>query len=48
MAALRALGSRLVRVLGPDPRAVAQSAVALFISIIATLIAGLLLSLIHI
>lgn len=44
MAALRALGSRLVRVLGPDPRAVAQSAVALFISIIATLIAGLLLA----
>ena len=40
MATLRSLASRLVRILGPDPRAVAQSAVALVISIIATLIAG--------
>lgn len=44
MATLRSLASRLVRILGPDPRAVAQSTVALVISIIATLIAGITLA----
>lgn len=41
---LRSFASRLVRILGPDPRAVTQSLVALLISIVATLIAGLTLA----
>ncbi len=44
MAALRSFALRLVRILGPDPRAATQSIVALLISIIATLIAGLTLA----
>lgn len=36
--------SRLVRILGPDPAAVGQSVVALLVSIVATLIAGLTLA----
>lgn len=44
MATLRSFASRLVRILGPDPRAATQSIVALLISIIATLIAGLMLA----
>ena len=44
MAAPRSNLSRLVRILGPDPSAAAQSIVALFVSIIATLIAGLTLA----
>lgn len=41
---LRSFASRLVRILGPDPAAVAQSVAALLVSIIATLIAGLTLA----
>lgn len=41
---MRSLTTRLVRILGPDPRAVAQSAIALLVSIVATLIAGLTLA----
>lgn len=44
MSALTSVGQRLVRILGPDPRAVAQSVVALLISLVATLIAGLTLA----
>ena len=44
MDALRLLFARLVRILGPDQRAVAQSAIALLISIAATLVAGLVLA----
>ena len=44
MDALRLLFARLVRILGPDQRAVAQSAIALLISIAATLAAGLALA----
>ncbi len=44
MSWLASVGKRLVRILGPDPRAVAQSAAALLISIVATLIAGLTLA----
>ncbi len=44
MATLRTFASRLVRILGPDPSAVAQSVVALLVSVIATLIAGLTLA----
>ncbi len=43
-AKLRAFASRFVRILGPDPAAVAQSVAALLISIVATLIAGLTLA----
>lgn len=41
---MRSFATRLVRILGPDPGAVAQSGVALSISIVATLIAGLTLA----
>jgi len=41
---LRTLSARLVRILGPDPRAVAQSIAALLISIAAALVAGLTLA----
>ena len=44
MSAATSITSRLVRILGPDPRAVGQSAAALLISIVATLIAGLTLA----
>ena len=44
MSALTSVGQRLVRILGPDPRAVAQSVAALLISLVATLIAGLTLA----
>lgn len=41
---MRSFARRFVRVLGPDPAAVAQSGLALLISIIATLAAGLTLA----
>ena len=41
---LRSFASRFVRVLGPDPAAVAQSVAALLVSVVATLIAGLTLA----
>lgn len=41
---LRSFASRFVRILGPDPGAVAQSVAALLISVVATLIAGLTLA----
>ena len=41
---MRSFAKRFVRVLGPDPAAVAQSGFALLISIIATLVAGLTLA----
>ena len=41
---MRSFARRLVRVLGPDPGAVAQSGIALLISVVATLIAGLTLA----
>lgn len=44
MRKLRPLFARLVRILGPDPSSVAQSIVALLLSIAATLIAGLTLA----
>ena len=44
MSGLTSVGRRLVRIFGPDPRAIAQSAAALLVSIVATLIAGLTLA----
>lgn len=44
MSAATSITKRLVRILGPDSRAVVQSAVALLISIVATLVAGLTLA----
>ena len=44
MSGLTSVGRRLVRIFGPGPRAVAQSAAALLVSIVATLIAGLTLA----
>ncbi len=44
MVTLSSFASRLGRILGPDPRAATQSIVALLISIIATLLAGLTLA----
>lgn len=41
---MRSFATRLVRILGPDPGAVAQSGVALLISVVATLVAGLTLA----
>ena len=41
---MRSFATRLVRILGPDPGAVAQSSAALLISIIVTLVAGLTLA----
>lgn len=41
---MRSFARRFVRVLGPDPAAVAQSGLALLLSIIATLAAGLILA----
>ncbi len=41
---MRSFAVRLVRILGPDPGAAAQSGVALLISIVVTLIAGLTLA----
>ena len=41
---MRSFATRFVRILGPDPAAVAQSIVALLLSVVATLIAGLLLA----
>ena len=41
---MRTFATRLARVLGPDPGAVAQSGVALLISVVATLVAGLTLA----
>ena len=41
---LRTFLARLVRSLGPDPRAVAQTVVALLVSVIVTLLAGLTLA----
>jgi mgtE-like transporter len=44
MTGSRSFASRLVRILGPDPGAVAQSVVALLVSVLATLLAGLTLA----
>lgn len=44
MERVRSVLARLVRILGPDPAAVAQSIIALLLSIVATLIAGLTLA----
>lgn len=44
MEQLRSVFSRLVRILGPDPGAVAQTVAALLISVLATLVAGLTLA----
>lgn len=41
---MRTFATRLARVLGPDPGAVAQSGVALLVSVVATLVAGLTLA----
>lgn len=41
---VRTFFTRLVRILGPDPGAVAQTVVALLVSVVATLIAGLMLA----
>ena len=41
---MRSFARRLVRILGPDPGAVAQSGIALLVSVVATLIAGLVLA----
>lgn len=44
MQRLRSVAARFVRILGPDPASVAQSVVALLLSIAATLVAGLTLA----
>jgi len=44
MARLRVTFARLVRILGPDPAAIAQSMVALLVSLVATVLAGLVLA----
>lgn len=44
MAHVRTFFARLVRILGPDPGAVAQTVAALLVSVLATLIAGLTLA----
>ncbi len=44
LTSMRSFVARLVRILGPDPAAVAQSGVALLVSVVATLGAGLTLA----
>ena len=44
MSVIRSAGARIARIFGPDQRAVVQSVLALLVSLVVTLVAGLLLA----